>query len=66
MTARVHEIVFDCLNPERLGAFWSALLAVAIRGQIHEDQKWFVAIGSSNSVVGGSPTISSVAGDGWR
>lgn len=54
LTARVSEIVVDCQDPEQLATFWSALLGVAVKGQVHEGQTWFAAL---EPIVDGGPII---------
>jgi hypothetical protein len=41
---RLIEIVVDCEYPPRLARFWSALLGIGIKGEVHEGPVWFVAL----------------------
>jgi len=41
---RIIEIVVDCEDPPRLAQFWSSLLGIGVKGEVHEGPIWFAGL----------------------
>ncbi len=62
MACRITELVLDCADPERLAAFWGAVLGWEVLGREAGD----VEIGPPEGAYGPQPTIVFSAGGGPR